>query len=95
MHRRIHWRAKEGESDLHSKPNKMPSFLSKGIEVKQYKYYTSETYGLDYEGMVEDLRAIPDGSIMDNEARGSDPLKQKFASSAFAANAQCGHRPLT
>ncbi|KAG9772227.1 Aspartate aminotransferase, mitochondrial [Exophiala dermatitidis] len=39
-------------------------FSDSGLEVKQYKYYNKDTIGLDFEGMVSDLKAAPEGSIV-------------------------------
>ena len=35
-----------------------------GLEVRRYRYFEPTTKGLDYDGMVEDLKAAPDGSIV-------------------------------
>ncbi|EXJ82446.1 aspartate aminotransferase [Capronia epimyces CBS 606.96] len=39
-------------------------FSDSGLEVKQYKYYNKDTIGLDFEGLVADLKAAPSGSIV-------------------------------
>ena len=39
-------------------------FLDSGLEVKQYKYYNKDTIGLDFDGMVADLKAAPSGSLV-------------------------------
>lgn len=31
---------------------------------KEYRYFDPETVGLDFAGLMEDLRAAPDGSII-------------------------------
>lgn len=35
-----------------------------GLEVKQYRYFKSDTCGLDFEGMLEDLRNAEEGAIV-------------------------------
>ena len=39
-------------------------FSDSGLEVKQYKYYNKDTIGLDFDGMVADLKAAPSGSLV-------------------------------
>lgn len=39
-------------------------FLDSGLEVKQYRYYNKDTIGLDFDGMVEDIKKMPKGSII-------------------------------
>ncbi|KAI9681346.1 MAG: aspartate transaminase aat1 [Caeruleum heppii] len=34
-----------------------------GMEVEKYRYYNKDTIGLDFEGMVADIKAAPKGSI--------------------------------
>ncbi|KFG81733.1 putative aspartate aminotransferase [Metarhizium anisopliae] len=38
-------------------------FSDSGLEVQQYRYYNKDTIGLDFEGMVGDIKAAPKGSI--------------------------------
>ncbi|KAK8093443.1 aspartate aminotransferase [Apiospora hydei] len=38
-------------------------FKDAGLEVEKYRYYNKDTIGLDFEGMVADLKAAPKGSI--------------------------------
>merc|ERR1712000_20932 len=38
-------------------------FTDSGLDVKQYKYYNKDTIGLDFDGMVADLKAAPPGSV--------------------------------
>ena len=44
--------------------NHTPIFRDSGLEVKQYRYYDKNTVGLDFKGMVEDIKAAPQGSIV-------------------------------
>ena len=39
-------------------------FNDSGLEVKQYKYYNKDTIGLDFDGMVADLKAAPQNSMV-------------------------------
>ncbi|KAI6812386.1 Aspartate aminotransferase [Hortaea werneckii] len=39
-------------------------FTDSGLEVKQYRYYNKDTIGLDFDGMVEDIKKMPKGSIV-------------------------------
>jgi aspartate aminotransferase len=38
-------------------------FKDSGLEVEKYRYYNKDTIGLDFEGMVADIKAAPKGSI--------------------------------
>ena len=39
-------------------------FADAGVEWKWYRYFEPETVGLDFEGLMEDLRAAPEESIV-------------------------------
>ena len=39
-------------------------FADAGVEWKWYRYYNPQTVGLDFEGLCEDLRAAPEGSVI-------------------------------
>lgn len=39
-------------------------FTRAGFEVGEYRYYDAETRGIDFEGMIEDLRAAAPGTIV-------------------------------
>lgn len=39
-------------------------FAKCGLEVRQYRYFDKETKGLDFDGMVEDLKEAPAGSTV-------------------------------
>ena len=39
-------------------------FSDSGLEVKQYRYYNKDTIGLDFDGMVEDIKKMPRGSMI-------------------------------
>jgi aspartate aminotransferase len=38
-------------------------FKDSGLEVEKYRYYNKDTIGLDFEGMVADIKSAPQGSI--------------------------------
>lgn len=39
-------------------------FKDSGLEVAKYRYYDKDTIGLDFEGLVADLKAAPESSIV-------------------------------
>jgi len=44
--------------------NHMAVFAEAGMDVKRYRYYNPKTNRLDMDGMVEDLRNAPEGSVV-------------------------------
>lgn len=44
--------------------NHVPLFEDSGLKLAKYRYYNKDTIGLDFNGLVEDLRKAPDGSIV-------------------------------
>ncbi|KXN70529.1 aspartate aminotransferase [Conidiobolus coronatus NRRL 28638] len=44
--------------------NHTPIFKDSGLEVGSYRYFNKETNGLDLQGMVEDLKNLPQNSIV-------------------------------
>ena len=44
--------------------NHLKIFADAGLECKRYRYYSRKTNGLDLEGMLEDLKQAPSGSIV-------------------------------
>ena len=58
-------------------------FKDSGLEVVKYKYYNKNTIGLDFDGMVEDLKAAPEGSIIllhacAHNPTGIDPSREQW-----------------
>lgn len=58
-------------------------FTDSGLEVKQYRYYNKDTIGLDFEGMVADIKAMPKGSIVllhacAHNPTGVDPTQEQW-----------------
>ncbi|KAI5290342.1 aspartate transaminase aat1 [Ascosphaera aggregata] len=39
-------------------------FKDSGLVVEKYRYYNKDTIGLDFDGLVEDIRAAPTGSVI-------------------------------
>lgn len=39
-------------------------FKDSGLQVEKYRYYNKDTIGLDFEGMVADLKSAPEGSLV-------------------------------
>ena len=39
-------------------------FKDSGLEVEKYRYYNKDTIGLDFNGMIADLKAAPEASIV-------------------------------
>jgi aspartate aminotransferase len=44
--------------------NHTPIFKQSGLEVKSYRYYDHATCGLDFQGALEDLNNMPEGSVV-------------------------------
>ncbi|EDW78085.1 uncharacterized protein Dwil_GK24813 [Drosophila willistoni] len=44
--------------------NHVPIFEHSGLSVKRYRYYNAEHCNLDFNGMIEDLKKIPESSIV-------------------------------
>jgi len=64
--------------------NHIPIFKNAGLALKQYKYYDPKTCGLDYQGVLDDIRKIPEKSIIllhacAHNPTGVDPKPQQWA----------------
>jgi len=44
--------------------NHIKIFDEAGLDVRRYRYYDSKTNRLDYNGLIEDLKDAPDGSVI-------------------------------
>lgn len=44
--------------------NHIPLFKKCNFQVKQYRYYDPKTCGLDFDGALEDISNIPEGSVI-------------------------------
>jgi len=58
-------------------------FKDSGLKVEKYRYYNPETIGLDFEGMIADIKAMPKNSIVFLHAcahnpTGVDPTQEQW-----------------
>lgn len=58
-------------------------FDDSGLEVTKYRYYNKDTIGLDFDGMVADLKSAPDNSIIllhacAHNPTGIDPTEEQW-----------------
>mmetsp|Transcript_10048 Transcript_10048/g.18391 ORF Transcript_10048/g.18391 Transcript_10048/m.18391 type:complete len:464 (-) Transcript_10048:244-1635(-) len=44
--------------------NHIPIFTNSGLEVRKYRYYDNDTCSLDFSNLIDDIRAMPDGSCV-------------------------------
>jgi aspartate aminotransferase, mitochondrial len=64
-------------------------FKDSGLKVEKYRYYNKDTIGLDLDGMVADIKAMPKGSIVllhacAHNPTGVDPTKEQWKQIADA-----------
>ncbi|KAJ9649231.1 aspartate transaminase aat1 [Coniosporium apollinis] len=72
-------------------------FKDSGLRVEKYRYYNKDTIGLDFEGMVEDIKNMPKGSIVllhacAHNPTGVDPTEDQWRSISDAVK-EGGHYP--
>ncbi|KIW01168.1 uncharacterized protein PV09_07453 [Verruconis gallopava] len=72
-------------------------FKDSGLKVEKYRYYSPDTIGLDYEGMIADIKAMPKGSIVllhacAHNPTGVDPTEEQWKGISAAVK-QGGHFP--
>ncbi|KAI0880164.1 aspartate aminotransferase [Annulohypoxylon maeteangense] len=70
-------------------------FNDSGLEVQQYRYYDKNTIGLDFEGMLADIKAAPKGSLFlfhacAHNPTGVDPTPEQWKEISNVVKAQ-GH----
>jgi aspartate aminotransferase len=58
-------------------------FTDSGLKVEQYRYYDKKTIGLDFEGMLADINAAPEGSAFlfhacAHNPTGVDPTQEQW-----------------
>ncbi|KAK3077115.1 Aspartate aminotransferase, mitochondrial [Coniosporium uncinatum] len=58
-------------------------FKDSGLKVEKYRYYNKDTIGLDYEGMIEDIKKMPKNSIVllhacAHNPTGVDPTEEQW-----------------
>jgi len=63
--------------------NHTPIFRDSGLEVKGYRYFDKKTVGLDFEGLKEDLKNIPEKSVVlfhacAHNPTGVDPTQEQW-----------------
>lgn len=64
-------------------------FKDSGLKVEKYKYYNKDTIGLDFEGMIADIKALPKNSIIllhacAHNPTGVDPTEEQWLKIAEA-----------
>jgi aspartate aminotransferase, mitochondrial len=72
-------------------------FKDSGLKVEKYRYYNPETIGLDFEGMVADIKAMPKNSIVllhvcAHNPTGVDPTQEQWKAISDAVK-EGGHYP--
>ena len=72
-------------------------FQDAGLKVEQYRYYNKDTIGLDFEGLIEDLKEAPRGSIFlfhacAHNPTGVDPTPAQWEEISAVCSQQ-GHLP--
>ncbi|KEZ40956.1 Cysteine transaminase [Scedosporium apiospermum] len=70
-------------------------FTDSGLKVEKYRYYNKDTIGLDFEGMIADIKAAPKGSIFlfhacAHNPTGVDPTQEQWKEISKAV-ADAGH----
>ncbi|KAL8380815.1 hypothetical protein RB595_005214 [Gaeumannomyces hyphopodioides] len=70
-------------------------FNHSGLKVEKYRYYNKDTIGLDFEGLVADVKAAPKGSIFlfhacAHNPTGVDPTQEQWRE-IEAAVKEAGH----
>eukprot|EP00468_Gymnochlora_sp_CCMP2014_P008536 CAMPEP_0167747156 /NCGR_PEP_ID=MMETSP0110_2-20121227/4124_1 /TAXON_ID=629695 /ORGANISM="Gymnochlora sp., Strain CCMP2014" /LENGTH=405 /DNA_ID=CAMNT_0007632025 /DNA_START=82 /DNA_END=1299 /DNA_ORIENTATION=- len=64
--------------------NHIPIMQDSGLKVKKYRYYDKKTNGVDFSGLMEDLKAAPDKSVIlmhvcAHNPTGADPTLDQWA----------------
>ena len=72
-------------------------FKDSGLKVEKYRYYNKDTIGLDFEGMVEDIKKMPKGSIVllhacAHNPTGVDPTEEQWRALSDVVK-ENGHYP--
>ena len=67
-------------------------FKDSGLTVEKYKYYNNDTIGLNFEGMIADIKAAPKGSIFllhacAHNPTGVDPTPEQWKEISSAVKA--------
>jgi len=72
-------------------------FKDSGLKVEKYRYYDPKTIGLDFEGMIEDIKNLPKNSIVllhacAHNPTGVDPTQEQWKAISDAVK-EGGHYP--
>ena len=72
-------------------------FKDSGLKVEKYRYYDAKTIGLDFEGMIEDIKNLPKNSIVllhacAHNPTGVDPTQEQWKAISDAVK-EGGHYP--
>ncbi|KAF2658439.1 hypothetical protein K491DRAFT_653049 [Lophiostoma macrostomum CBS 122681] len=64
-------------------------FKDSGLKVEKYRYYNKDTIGLDFDGLVQDIKSMPKGSIIllhacAHNPTGVDPTEEQWVKIADA-----------
>eukprot|EP00741_Cyanophora_paradoxa_P010996 tig00020553_g10630.t1 len=73
--------------------NHLNIFPKAGVQVRKYRYYSNKLRGLDFEGLIEDLSAAPEGSLVllhgcAHNPTGCDPTRDQWARIADVCEAR-------
>mmetsp|Transcript_17840 Transcript_17840/g.37572 ORF Transcript_17840/g.37572 Transcript_17840/m.37572 type:complete len:480 (-) Transcript_17840:217-1656(-) len=63
--------------------NHIPIFTNAGLEVKKYRYYDNATCSLDFDGLIEDMKGMPEGTCVllhacAHNPTGMDPTPEQW-----------------
>jgi aspartate aminotransferase len=63
--------------------NHIPIFTNAGLEVRKYRYYDPEVSDLDFDGLIGDIKLMPEGSIIllhacAHNPTGMDPTTEQW-----------------
>jgi aspartate aminotransferase len=63
--------------------NHIPIFANSGLEVRKYRYYDAAASDLDFDGMIQDMKDMPDGSTIllhacAHNPTGMDPTPEQW-----------------
>jgi aspartate aminotransferase len=72
-------------------------FKDSGLKVEKYRYYNPDTIGLDFDGLIADIKAFPKGSIVllhacAHNPTGVDPTEDQWKAISAAVK-EGGHFP--
>jgi aspartate aminotransferase len=72
-------------------------FKDSGLKVEKYRYYNPDTIGLDFDGLIADIKSIPKGSILllhacAHNPTGVDPTEDQWKAISAAVK-EGGHFP--